>query len=168
MTQTNQVSVTIIDGRSGSGKTTFAADLAASLDAQTLQLDVLYPGWGGLSEGSRSVSVVLREGRYRPYDWETNEFRAEWVALDSARSLVIEGCGALTRENLVAAREWGGRGSEVQSIWLECDAGLRKARALARDGEMFAPHWGQWAEQEDGYYAVHTPWEIADEIVVSE
>ena len=34
-------------------------------------------------------------------------------------------------------------------VWLELAADLRQERALARDGDLFRPHWQRWAAQED-------------------
>jgi len=159
--------VTLIDGRSGSGKTTLAAGIAEASGARLLHLDDLYPGWDGLAEGSRSVADALATGRYRRYDWEAAAF-AETVALDPLRPLVIEGCGALTRRNLAAARAWAarfGRSGSVRAIWMECPEELRRERALGRDGEMFRPHWERWREQEEAHFGAENPIAIAAEIV---
>lgn len=162
--------VVLIDGRSGSGKTTLAAQISADLSAvdataQTLHLDSLYPGWDGLARGSAAVVTALREGGYHPYNWHAGQFMERWISLDSSRPLVIEGCGALTAANLAAARAWASTvgTSEVRAIWLECEESLRRERALARDGETFAPHWERWAAQEEEHYAEHEPWLLASE-----
>lgn len=175
-----RAAVTIIDGRSGSGKTTFARALTAQLGAQTLHLDDLYPGWGGLRTGSHSVPDALDRLRYRRYDWERGVF-ADEVLLDPARPLVIEGCGAITAANLAAAKRFaeigrsGSTGSDdaharsagpvVHSIWLECPELVRRDRALERDGEMFAPHWAEWAAQEHTHLRVERPLALAAEIM---
>lgn len=103
--------VILIDGRSGSGKTSFAAGLADALrgagrSPQTLHVEDLYPGWDGLSEGSRLVSNALANGSYRRYDWVAEEFGGVAVPILRCEPLIIEGCGALTRENIAAARDW--------------------------------------------------------------
>lgn len=166
--------VTLIDGRSGSGKTTLAERLAAGSGAGILHLDELYPGWDGLAEGSRAVARALASGEYRRYDWEAGEF-ARRIGLDPARPLVIEGCGAITRGNLDAARTWMMRSDEVagrpsgpgavRTIWMECPEPVRRERALARDGEMFRPHWDRWAAQEEAHFAAERPLSLAAEIV---
>lgn len=163
--------VLIIDGRSGSGKTFFADELASRNEAQLLRLDDLYPGWHGLSRGSASVASALRTGAYRRYDWGAGEF-TETIELLPDRSLIIEGCGSLTETNVAAALQWANRLSTqypvdplVVGVWLDASVELRKARALERDGERFAPHWNEWAEQEDAHYRLHTPWRLADHIV---
>lgn len=169
----------LIDGRAGSGKSVLAGRTATRIGAQLLALDDLYPGWRGLAAGSATVSRALREGGYRRYDWASEQF-AEWVPFESDAPLVIEGCGAITRENLSAAKRWARKQSTkelrgpldepvhelqlVQAIWLEAPEPLRRARALGRDGEIFAPHWREWATQEDAHFELHQPWLLADEV----
>jgi len=159
----------LIDGRSGAGKTLFAAQLAASSGAQTLHLEDLYPGWGGLAAGSLAVADALDRGDYRRYDWYVDEFNDARINLDPSRRLIIEGCGAITKANLAAAHRWLARSNLPQSdrvvhgIWLESPEAVRRMRALTRDGHDFAVHWQPWAEQENLHYSRHTPWQLADE-----
>lgn len=163
--------VLLIDGRSGSGKTELARRRAEQHGAQLLSLDDLYPGWNGLSAGSLAVGRALRNGGYRRYDWRAHAFEHSWMTITSSRPLVIEGCGAITRANLEAARTWAGQSTpndeeaQVESVWLEAPEAVRRARALARDGEIFTPHWQEWAEQEQQHFSVHRPWELADEVI---
>lgn len=157
--------ITIVDGRSGSGKTTFATALAERSGAQLLRLDDLYAGWDGLAEGSRAVVAALASNEYRRYSWALGAF-AERVRIDPELPLVIEGCGALTRANLDAARAWAG-GSAVRTIWMECPDDTRRQRALDRDGDMFRPHWDRWAAQEEAHFAAERPISLAAEIVHS-
>jgi hypothetical protein len=154
--------VLLIDGRSGSGKTELAAALVAeSPQVQLLRLDDLYPGWDGLEQGSVAALELLVARRlddrpsWRRWDWATGDY-AEWHDVDPTRPLVVEGCGALTR----SARRRADFG-----LWVELDAEQRKRRALARDGETFAPHWDDWAAQEDAHIARDDPRGLADAIV---
>ncbi|PRI11551.1 hypothetical protein B4915_06735 [Leucobacter massiliensis] len=165
----DEARVLLVDGRSGAGKTELAARLARrwgenGREPQTLHLDELYPGWDGLAAGSRAVAGVLGTGSYRRYDWFAGGF-AERLAIDAGRPLIVEGCGALTVANLAAARRWAGPAGTVRALWLECPPELRRARALGRDGDSYAPHWDRWAAQEEAHYAEHRPWELADQIV---
>lgn len=166
----------LIDGRSGAGKTRLARELAARYGgtaesgpvAQMLRVEDLYPGWDGLAAGAESVAGVLDAGEYRRYDWHAGAF-LETVRLDPARPLVVEGCGALSSDSLAAARRWSKRlHGSPWSIWLECPEPVRKARALARDGEIFRPHWDRWAAQEEARIAEASPRSLAHEIVHSE
>lgn len=177
------IDVVLIDGRSGSGKTSLTERLVRrerleGVEMQVLHVEDLYPGWDGLEAGSQSVAVALETGGYRRYDWIAGDF-GDWIALTPDRPLVIEGCGAITAENLAAARSWALRVREaaplsstgasssvrVHAVWLEGSAELRRDRALARDGETFRPYWERWAAQEDAYFAITQPASLADEII---
>ena len=155
--------VMLLDGRSGSGKTVLAEALSALLQGTILHLDDLYPGWDGLGAGSRAVAEAMHTGTYRRFDWGTMQ-PAEDVSLDRRRPLIVEGCGALTSRNLLAAGEWAA-GARVHSIWMECPDMVRQARALTRDGDMFRPHWDAWAAQEEAHLAAERPLALAGEVI---
>lgn len=146
--------VVIIDGGSGSGKTTLATALAPTLGAQLVRLDDIYPGWGGLESASEHAHeyVLSAAPRWRRWDWEAGA-AAEWHLLDPSRPLVIEGSGSLSRANRALA---------TYGIWVELDEPTRKARALERDGELYAPFWDRWAAQERAFAQRERPRERAD------
>ncbi|WP_411700683.1 ATP-binding protein [Conyzicola sp.] len=154
-----RAAVVLIDGRSGSGKTELArAIVAGSPTAQLVRLDDLYPGWGGLEEGSRVVhdDILASDApRWRRWDWALGR-HAEWHDIDPGRPLVIEGCGALSRDN---------RGLATFGIWVALDAATRKRRALERDGSTYAPHWDEWAAQEDAFLTRENPAAHADAVI---
>jgi uridine kinase len=138
--------VIAIDGRAGAGKSTLARRLADCIDAPLVQLEQLYPGWDGLQAGIdllvEAVLVPLSAARVAQvprYDWLVSRFIEPWP-LEHPELLIVEGVGA-------GARAAAGFASVL--VWLELDADLRKERALARDGDVFRPHWEHWAEQED-------------------
>lgn len=137
------VPVVTIDGYSGSGKSTLAAALARLVNGwQVLHLDDWYPGWDGLAAGARiarRIAADLRGGRassYEAWDWEAGETGAT-IRVPLAPT-IIEGCGAIEAEADLA-------------IWI-ADPGEdeRRSRALARDGQTYAPHWRRWADQDLG------------------
>ena len=140
---TRAVPVVTIDGYSGSGKSTLAAALARLVNGwQVLHLDDWYPGWDGLEAGAdiaRRIAADLRGGRassYEAWDWENGATGAT-IPVPLAPT-IIEGCGAIEVEaDLV--------------IWI-ADPGEdeRRSRALARDGQTYAPHWQRWARQDLG------------------
>ena len=140
---TRAVPVVAIDGYSGSGKSTLAAALAQLVNGwQVLHLDDWYPGWDGLEAGAdiaRRIAADLRGGRassYEAWDWENGATGAT-IRVPLAPT-IIEGCGAIEAEaDLV--------------IWI-ADPGEdeRRHRALARDGQTYAPHWQRWADQDLG------------------
>jgi len=147
--------ILLVDGRSGSGKTEFATALAAGTGAQLVRLDALYPGWGGLEQGSRAVIDLLTTGRWQRWDWATSS-PAEWHSVDLEADLIVEGCGAISAASVALAD---------RAVWVELDAETRKRRALDRDGDMYAPHWEEWASQEAEYIAREHPSAIADEVI---
>lgn len=148
-----------LDGRSGSGKTDLAAALASRVPATVVHLDDLYAGWQGLAAALPGVCADLvrplvagRPGRYRRYDWVAAR-PAEWVTVRPADLVIVEGVGALAVD---CAADYALR------VWLEAPTEVRRRRALARDGDTFAPHWAEWADQEEQVFAAHPAREVAD------
>lgn len=151
----------LIDGRSGAGKSTLARELRRRWpgEVDVLPLDALYPGWDGLA----AASVILAEdvlspraegrpGRWRRWDWEADRVAEEHV-VSPQRALIVEGAGALT----ATTAQWA-----TVSVWLDAPEELRRRRAMARDGETYAPHWRSWAAQEERHIRTHRPAELAD------
>jgi uridine kinase len=149
--------VVIVDGGSGSGKTTLAGRLAPAIGAELVRLDDIYPGWDGLEEASDHVHdfVLSPSPRWRRWNWADGA-AAEWHDLDPRRPLVVEGSGSLSQAN---------RRLATFGIWVELDAPTRKARALERDGEAYAPHWDRWAAQEARFAQREHPRELADVVL---
>ncbi|MEU4539101.1 phosphoribulokinase [Streptosporangium sp. NPDC023825] len=142
--------VLAVEGRSGSGKSTLATALAAELAAPVVRMDDLYPGWDGLLGGvDVLVEWVLRPlsldrpARWRRYDWAEGAY-AEWHEVPGTGILVLDGTGSGA---LAAAPYLSGL------LWLEAADGVRKARALERDGDLYAPHWNRWAAQEERFHS---------------
>lgn len=154
----------LIDGRSGAGKTDYAAALALRTGATLVSLDDVYPGWDGLDAGSWHIaqSVIIpislgQPGRYRRWDWAQSA-PGEWVDVPAGRSLVIEGCGVLRAE--IA-------GVEALRLWIEAPEDIRHERALSRDGDSYRPHWRRWALQEERFIALHGGHALADSAVTT-
>ena len=148
--------VILIDGRSGSGKTELATELAPRLGAQLVRLDDVFPGWDGLEAASERVRTdILVAGRWQRWDWVADA-PAEWHELDPTRALIVEGSGALSRANHALA---------TLGVWVELDEPTRKTRALARDGALYEPHWDEWAAQEQRFFDRERPDLVADVVV---
>ena len=155
--ETTKPFIIAVDGRSGSGKTTFATALAAALsrhqDTGLLHLEEVYPGWQGLAaalQTYRRLAQDLAAGKnaaWQGWDWQHQQPGALFE-LPAQPVIVIEGVGALDSE---------ARQHVDLAIWLEAGAETRKRRALERDGETFAPYWDDWARQEEQYLAGHQP-----------
>jgi len=156
--------VVLIDGPSGAGKSTLANVLQARWprgDVQTaatlptlVRLDDIYPGWAGLDAAidhlTEHVLLPRRAGRpaaWQRYDWDRGE-QAEWHAVEPQHPLIVEGCGTLAAANA---------GLSDVRVWLTADDGVRKQRALNRDGDAFRDHWDQWQRDWESYRLRETP-----------
>lgn len=142
--------VVAVDGPSGAGKSTLATALAGRLPAQVVVIDDLMPGWAGLAAAletlRRDVLEPLadgRAGRYLRYDWLAGRF-AEPHDVPVAPFLVIEGCGC-------GARDLAPYLSLL--VWVDADHDARYERAMARDGEVFRPHWARWEAETQALFA---------------
>lgn len=149
--------VVLVDGRSGTGKTTLGNALAERLGAQVVHLDDVYPGWDGLRAAATAVvtDVLGEPSGYRRWDWAASA-PAGWVDVDPDRSIVVEGCGALSRASAPLAS---------LRVWLEADDGVRWDRAIGRDGEVFAREWERWAAQEAAFIEDERPAGSADVVL---
>jgi len=150
--------VVAVDGPSGAGKTTLARALAPALGtpgapAPVVQLEDFYPGWDGLDAVvPRLVEWVLeplaagRPAGYRRWDWDAGAW-AGWRAVPvppGTAAVIVDGVGS-------GARACAPYLSLL--VWADAPADVRYARAMARDGEGYRPHWDRWAAQEEAHFA---------------
>jgi uridine kinase len=150
-----------IDGRAGSGKTSLASLISALAPATVVHTDDLCPGWDGLAQVPQILAGLLEPlaaglpGRYPRYDWIAGR-TGEDVVIEPAELVIVEGVGAGDR----ALRPW-----RTALVWLEGGSTMRQERALARDGDAFAPYWDRWAAAEEAYLASTADREHADVIL---
>lgn len=153
-----------IDGPAGSGKTTLATVIADEVEASVVHMDDLYAGWDGLEAGVKQAAriaeavAVRRPVTYAPWNWKRSD-RGDAVLVEQRPTLIIEGVGS-------AATPLRALASLV--VWLDADEDVRRERALARDGDSFAPHWADWAIQERAHFARERTRERADLILGTE
>lgn len=140
-----------VDGRSGAGKSTLASRMTQALraegeDVELFHVEDVYRGWSGLRSGLdhyvHHVLSPLRQGldaAWYAWDWAADAVEPEARLTRCADVILCEGVGAGCPQavGLLSAR-----------LTLSAPASVRKARALARDGETFRPHWDGWAAQE--------------------
>ena len=157
--------IVAIDGRSGSGKSKLAAEVARRAGAPTIPMEQLYGRWDGLRAGiERLVSEILAPlaagsaPQVPHYDWVAER----WLAasrLTPPELLVLEGVGAGA---LAAAPHL----SALASI--ELPEGIRRSRAMARDGSIYQGHWEDWSAQEEQYISCDRTPQRADLVVRGE
>lgn len=142
-----QTKVVAVDGRSGAGKSTLARALGQRLDAPVLQLEGLYDGWDGLERGvARLASDVLaplargEEAQVPQWDWHADAWDTPRRLPAGLPVLVVEGVGA-------GAAAPARHASVV--VWVDTPDGVRRDRALTRDGATYEPFWETWARQEE-------------------
>jgi uridine kinase len=167
-----------IDGRGGSGKSTFARELAALLrNATVVQFDDFYrpaeerkvraasgdDEVGGSFDWRRARDQVLQPlvdgeiARYQRYDWDSDEL-AEWHLISPGGMVIVEG-NYSTRDEL--------RDYYDLTIWVDSPQEIRLRRGVERDGEDARARWlEEWIPEEDRYVGAYQPADRAD-IVIS-
>jgi uridine kinase len=153
--------IILIDGRAGSGKSTFARLLQDQVFQETRQspkiihMDDLYPGWEGLTQGSLyMVEQILKplkqnaKAQWQRWDWNNNVRGGTdpgngWREFDGHNLLIVEGCGAVTAQSAELAD---------LTIWIEAPRQTRRERFEARDRGVFSNFWASWSAQEDEFY----------------
>lgn len=153
--------VIAIDGKSGAGKSTFAAALAERTGAALIEGDDFFVGGVDLAgddpasrarrcidwKRQREVLAALRAGRhatYRAFDWQAfnGKLCDEAAQIEPKPIIILEGVYAARRElaDLVDLR-----------VLLEAAESVRAERLLLREGAI--GQWErQWHEAEDWYF----------------
>jgi uridine kinase len=138
----------LVDGASGTGKTSLAAELAARWPTDrrvvVVHMDDLYGGWDGLAAGILALEVSLltprswgEDAHLGSYNWVTQSWDDGQV-IPAGVDVIVEGCGSF---GPVLAQTADAR------IWLEAPEDLRRERALGRGAEDFERHWDMWEQQ---------------------
>jgi dephospho-CoA kinase len=159
----NQTPIVLIDGRAGSGKSTFAEKLQQQLfrDGESaprvIHMDNIFEGWEGLSLGSDYlVRFILNPlsrkevASWQDWSWVRNE-RSSWREFSGGTPLIVEGCGSLTERSKEHA--------DI-SIWLEASEEIRRERWLKRERHL--DKFDFWAAQELDFYAREKSKSLAD------
>lgn len=152
--------VIAVDGPSGSGKSRLARRVARAVGGPftVLHADDLVAGWDSmLNVPNRLADVLaeLRAGRSATYDtWDwTGDRVGPPTTIEPAATIVVEGCGS----GGLACAEY-----VDFLLWIDAPPAVRHERAIARDGDSYAPHWDRWAAQERELYARDRVRERAD------
>jgi uridine kinase len=162
----NQTPIVLIDGRAGSGKSTFAESLQQQLfrDGESaprvIHMDNIFEGWDGLALGSDyMVRFILQPlarqetASWQDWSWVKNQ-RSSWREFSGGTPLIVEGCGSLTERSKEHA--------DI-SIWLEASEETRRERWIHRERHL--EKFDFWAAQELDFYAREKSQSLADLVI---
>jgi hypothetical protein len=144
------VRLVAVDGHAGSGKSTFAARLAAALGGAVpvLHLDDLATHEELFEWTQRVLTQVIgplsrgESAHYDPYDWNLRRFGTPRV-LEAAPVVLIEGVGAGRRAL---------RPHLARLLWMERSAEESWARGRHRDGSGLSAFWDDWTVAETRHF----------------
>jgi uridine kinase len=162
----NQTPIVLIDGRAGSGKSTFAESLQQQLfrDGESaprvIHMDNIFEGWDGLALGSDyMVRFILQPlarqetAYWQDWSWVKNH-RSSWREFSGGTPLIVEGCGSVTERSKEHA--------DI-SIWLEASEETRRERWIQRERHL--EKFDFWAAQELDFYAREKSQSLADLVI---
>ncbi|HEX8771193.1 MAG TPA: AAA family ATPase [Acidimicrobiales bacterium] len=142
-----------VDGRGGSGKTTFATRLARLLPAVVvievddfLNWSDLDDWWPRVEDEAITPLLAGERARFRIRDWDTDplgESLDGWRDVGPADTIILEG---VTSSRASMAQRLS------MSFWLEAPPNVRLARGLARDGQTMRSTWQNWMRLEDEFF----------------
>jgi hypothetical protein len=151
-----------VDGHAGSGKSTFAARLAAALGgAPVVHLDDLATHEELFAWTDRLREQVLgplshgKPARYAPYDWTLRRFGPPRT-LVPAPVMLIEGVGAGRRAV---------RPHLASLLWMEGGREPSWARGRHRDGPALSEFWDAWTSAEARHFADDPSHPFADALI---
>ncbi|MDH6217202.1 uridine kinase [Streptomyces pseudovenezuelae] len=151
-----------VDGHAGSGKTTFAGELARALDdAPVLHLDDIASHDELFAWTGRLLTRVIEpfhrgeSAEYAPYDWQARHFGPPRT-LPPAPVVLIEGVGAGRRAL---------RPHLACLLWMELPSEESWTRGRQRDGEEQREFWGEWVSAERRHFAEDPSRPFADALV---
>jgi uridine kinase len=153
--------VIAIDGRSASGKTTFAKRLSNGLNTPLVHTDDLawhhsfFDWWPLMLE---QIIMPFRAGLaidWKPEAW-TTQGREGSIQVPQSSILILEGVGA---SRLELSRHID------LPIWVETNPNIAEVRGLERDGPDGRGFWFEWQASERPFLERDKPWTRAKLIV---
>jgi uridine kinase len=142
-----------VDGRAGSGKSTFAQCLSKALaGAPILPLDD-FLSWDDLTEfwPRLEADVLLplfqgRDARYQARDWQHDPYGrglGAWKDFPFAPLVILEGVGSARMEL---------RSRLAYAIWVDTPPQVCLERGISRDGIDRASLWVEWQQREAAFF----------------
>lgn len=153
--------IVAIDGRSGSGKTTFATRLSNALNATVVHTDDVawhhsfFDWWSLMIEHILEPFHNAHSIDWTPESWKQRQ-RIGSIVVPNSKILIVEGVCASRRE----LSDW----IDVP-IWIETSLEIAEQRGLLRDGEAERDFWFEWQAQERPLLENDKPWTRAKLIV---
>ncbi len=150
-----------VDGRSGSGKTTFATRLSKALKAPVVHTDDVawyhsfFDWWSLMTEHILEPFRAGKSINWTPESWKERN-RTGSIVIPTTKILIVEGVSASRRE----LSPW-----IDLPIWIETDLLIAQQRGLARDGETARDFWFEWQAAERPLLEKDQPWTRAKLIV---
>ncbi|WP_160149021.1 AAA family ATPase [Arcanobacterium ihumii] len=141
-----------IDGRSGSGKSTFAQELAKELTSYnipslTIEVEEWAQGWFDLRGAVDRVTSIVEALRNstgvetQRWNWVSEQWN-QTETLFRHPVTIVAGCGAgLTQCDY--------------TVWIEAPEELRLSRVQNRDDYDWSEFWQVWADQESELYQIY-------------
>jgi uridine kinase len=153
--------IVAVDGRAGSGKTTFATRLSSALNATVVHTDDVawyhsfFDWWSLMIE---HILEPFQKGQsidWTPETWKERK-RIGSIVVPNAKILIVEGVSACRLE----LSDW----IDIP-IWIETSLEIAEQRGLLRDGEAERDFWFEWQAQERPLLEKDQPWTRAKLIV---
>lgn len=151
--QRGSLRLVAVDGRAGSGKSTFARCLSEALGGASilalddfLAWDDLMDFWPRLEAQALSPLFEGRGARYQARDWERDPYGrglGPWKELPFSPLVILEGVGAARREL---------RSRLAYAIWIETPPLVCLERGISRDGVERTNLWMAWQEREAAFF----------------
>ncbi len=156
-----QPTIIAIDGRSGSGKTTFAKQLSHAVNATLVYSDDVawhhsfFDWWDLLIENILEPFKAGKNVDYTPEAWK-NKGRAGSILVTAAPVLILEGvsCTRLDYSHWIDL-----------PIWVETNPKIAEERGLLRDGQAGRDFWFEWQAVERPLLEKDQPWTRAKLVV---
>ena len=159
--QLPEPAVIAVDGRSASGKSTFATRLAAVLECQCVHTDDIawhhsfFDWWPLLIQHVLQPFKAGQPVLWTPDAWHEHK-RSGAIIVQPAPILIVEGVSSTRRE----LSRW-----IDYTVWMETDSQLAETRGLERDGPNGYDFWFEWQSHENPFLERDQPWTRASLIV---
>ena len=160
----------LVDGKGGSGKTSFAVVLANVLNANIVATDDICWNADPIHWDNEMLNGIIQpwlngaNAAYTPLGW-TKKNRNGFIEVDSSKTLIIEGSGAC-RKTL--------RKVAAYSVWIDTEPDISRERVIQRDLanggngatlESVTEFTDWWDSVVDPFLAEEEAWKYANVIV---